>query len=509
MANQHFSKEAPETYWRTSADLPSFPALQEDTECDVTIIGGGITGITTAYELSKRGFRVVLIEANQVLNGTTAHTTAKVTAQHDMIYDEFIRNFGLNHARLYYEANQNAIDYIKGIIDEHQIDCEWTKQDAYLYTTSEDAVQKIRTEHEAYTKLGIERDLVKDLPLPVGSKLALVMKNQAQFHPLHFLTALLDQIVQKGGRIFEETVALDIKKGEMPEVVTKSRHAIKSRFIVCCSHFPFYDGGGLYAAKMYSDRSYVLAVKPKIDYPEGMYVSIDQPSVALRYTIANGEKLILFSGVSHKTGQGKDMSTHYETLRQLAESTIGIESIPYYWSTQDLVTIDKIPFIGPMSENEDNILVATGFKKWGMTSSAVAAQLLSDLVEKKDNPYESIFTPSRFHLNPGLQKVISYNADVAKHFIKGKLEKPDVEFEEIAPGEGKAVTINGRRAGAFRDETGCLHLVDTTCTHLGCEVEWNDGEHTWDCPCHGSRFKPNGEVVEGPAIKPLKQIDLD
>lgn len=239
MANQHFAKEAPETYWKTSTDLPSFPALQEDTECDVTIIGGGITGITTAYELTKRGFRVVLIEANQVLNGTTAHTTAKVTAQHDMIYDEFIRHFGLNHARLYYEANQNAIDYIKGIVDEHQIDCEWIEQDAYLYTANENAVQKIRTEHEAYTKLGIERDLIKDLPIPLGSKLALVMKNQAQFHPLQYLKALLEQIVQKGGRIYEETVALDIKKGERPEVVTKSRHAIKSSFIICCSHFPF------------------------------------------------------------------------------------------------------------------------------------------------------------------------------------------------------------------------------------------------------------------------------
>ena len=218
-------------------------------------------------------------------------------------------------------------------MDEHQIECEWIEQDAYLYTANENAVQKIRTEHEAYTKLGIERDLVKDLPIPLGSKLALVMKNQAQFHPLQYLKALLEQIVQKGGRIYEETVALDIKKGERPEVVTKSRHAIKSRFIICCSHFPFYDGGGLYAARMYSDRSYVLAIKPKIEYPEGMYLSIDQPSVALRYTVVNGEKLILFSGVSHKTWQGKDMSTHYETLRQLAESTIGIESIPYYWST--------------------------------------------------------------------------------------------------------------------------------------------------------------------------------
>ncbi|MGY3836748.1 FAD-dependent oxidoreductase [Bacillus atrophaeus] len=510
VTTQPFSHDnAPESYWRASADVPSFPELQEDTETDVTIIGGGITGITTAYELTKRGFRVTLIEANQVLNGTTAHTTAKITAQHDLIYDELINHIGMPNARLYYEANQKALFYIKDIVKEKQISCDFTEQDAYIYATSESSVKKIRDEHEAYTKLGIERELVKELPVPVDIKLGLVMKHQAQFHPLLYLTALLDDIVKNGGRIFEQTAALDIKKGVLPEVVTKNRHAIKSKYIVCCSHFPFYDGGGLYSARMYSDRSYILAVKSKIEYPEGMYLSIDQPSRSLRYTEMNGDKLVLVSGESHKTGQGKEMSEHYEALKQFAENTIGIESIPYHWSTQDLVSIDKIPFIGPISKNEDNILVATGFKKWGMTSSAVAANILSDHIENKQNSYANIFTPSRFHPDPGLKKIISYNADVAKHFIKGKLEKPDVKPEDVKTGEGKIVTVNGKRAGAYRDEKGCLHLVDTTCTHLGCEVEWNDGEHTWDCPCHGSRFKPNGEVAEGPAIKPLKQIKND
>ena len=240
-----------------------------------------------------------------------------------------------------------------------------------------------------------------------------------------------------------------------------------------------------------------------------MFLSIDEPSRSLRYTELNGEELVLVGGESHKTGQGNEMSEHYEALKQFAEDTIGVESIPYHWSAQDLVTIDKIPFIGPISGGEEHILAATGFKKWGMTSSALAAKLLADHIQNKKNPFSGLFIPSRFHADPGLKKLISYNADVAKHLISGKLERPDASPEALQPGEGKIVTVNGKRAGAYKDEKGCLHLVDTTCTHLGCEVEWNDGERTWDCPCHGSRFTPDGKVAEGPAIKRLKRITQD
>ncbi|UZD75186.1 FAD-dependent oxidoreductase [Bacillus siamensis] len=504
-----FSNEESASYWKATADIPSFPALTEDTECDVAVIGGGITGLTTAYELTKRGFRVAVIEADRILNGTTAGTTAKITAQHDFIYADLIQQIGLTSARLYFEAHLRAMEDMKQIIKDLSIDCRMIEQDAYIYTNTESGVKKIRSEQEAYTKLGIEHELVKELPVPVNCRLGLAMKNQAQFHPLLYGAALVKEMVKSGARIFEQTAAIDIKKEPQPEVVTKNRHGIKCRYIVCSSHFPFYDGGGLYAARMYASRSYVLAVKPKQAYPDGMFLSIDKPSRSLRYTELNGEKLVLVGGESHKTGQGKEMSEHYEALKQFAEDTIGVESIPYHWSAQDLVTIDKIPFIGPISGDEEYIFAATGFKKWGMTSSALAAKLLADHIQNKKNPFSGLFIPSRFHADPGLKKLISYNADVAKHLISGKLERPDASPESLQPGEGKIVTVNGKRAGAYKDEKGCLHLVDTTCTHLGCEVEWNDGERTWDCPCHGSRFTPDGGVAEGPAIKPLKRITQD
>ena len=344
---------------------------------------------------------------------------------------------------------------MKQIIKDLSIDCRLIEQDAYLYTNTESGVKKIRSEQEAYTKLGIEHELVKELPVPVDCRLGLAMKNQAQFHPLLYGAALVKEIVKNGARIFEQTAAIDIKKEPQPEVVTKNRHGIKCSYIVCASHFPFYDGGGLYAARMYASRSYVLAVKPKQAYPDGMYLSIDKPSRSLRYTDLNGEKLVLVGGESHKTGQGKEMSGHYEALKQFA------------------------------------------------------AKLLADHIQNKKNPFSGLFIPSRFHADPGLKKLISYNADVAKHLISGKLERPDASPESLGPGEGKIVTVNGKRAGAYKDEKGCLHLVDTTCTHLGCEVEWNDGERTWDCPCHGSRFTPDGGVAEGPAIKPLKRLTQD
>ncbi|NWN80668.1 Gamma-glutamylputrescine oxidoreductase [Bacillus paralicheniformis] len=502
--NEQKLPDSPESFWRDSTELPSFQELTEDVKTDVAIIGGGMTGITTAYMLTQKGYSVVLIEAGRLLNGTTGHTTAKITAQHDLIYDELIQHIGMPRARLYYEANLQALSFIKNLVHEQNISCDFKEQDACIYTTEEQSVQKIRKEHEAYQKLGIERELIKDLPVAIDIKAGLVMKNQAQFHPLHYLKHLADAVQKAGGNMFENTVAKEIKEGDHPKVLTKNGHMIISDYVVCCTHFPFHDKKGFYFARLEPSRSYVLAVKPKTPYPDGMYLSIDQPSRSLRSVTINGEKMVLVGGESHKTGQGKDTMEHYKALESFAEGVLGIEDIPYRWSTQDLITLDKIPYIGPIYPKEKRILVATGFRKWGMTSSTLAAQLITDHITNESNPYQEVFSPSRFHPDPSIKKAISYNTDVARHFVEGKLEQPLRTPDELVSGEGAVVRVGGKRAGAYRDENGQLHMVDTTCTHMGCEVEWNDGEKTWDCPCHGSRFSIDGEVIEGPAVMPLK-----
>ncbi|KFN03872.1 FAD-dependent oxidoreductase [Bacillus clarus] len=508
MTNNTYPK-FPSPYWIESATLSTFPHLSENIKTEVVIIGAGITGITTAYLLAKEGMKVVLIDSGRILNGTTGHTTAKVTAQHDLIYDELINHFGIEKAHLYYEANDNALQFIKDTVQKYEIDCDFTNEDSYLYTTTTNGLRSLTKEYEAYQKLNIPCDYVQSLSIPIPIQSALVMKNQAQFHPLLYLKTLVENFIEMGGIIYEQTTAIDVEKGFYPQVITKNGQRITCGYVVSCSHFPFYDANSFFFARMYAERSYVLAVKAKTNYPGGMYLSIDDPKRSLRYATINGEKLILIGGESHKTGQGINTMLHYEALHSFAEGTFGIDEIPYRWSAQDLITLDKLPYIGHINENNPNIFVATGYRKWGMTTGTVAAHLLKNSISKIQSPYKELFAPSRFHANPDIKTFLSQNIDVAKHLIEGKIEVALRKPEDLEIGEGAVVRVHGKRAGAYKDEEGKLHIVDTTCTHLGCEVEWNNGDCTWDCPCHGSRFSIDGAIIEGPADKPLKRVDSE
>ncbi|WP_408008745.1 FAD-dependent oxidoreductase [Pseudalkalibacillus sp. A8] len=509
MPNNSSLPQFPEPIWRADAGLPSFDTLTEDQTVDVAIIGGGITGITTAYLLSRSGHKVALIDAGNIINGTTGHTTAKITAQHDLIYDELIQHIGEVRAKQYYQSNTEAIRFIQNIINENNTDCDFKNEDAYLYATTKASKQKLQKEYDAYRKLGIDGDLVDQIPFDIPVESALVMKNQAQFHPLRYLLPLTEKIKANGGQIFENTTAVDVETGTKPTVVTRNGFKINCNHVVIASHFPFFEGKGFYFARMYAERSYAIAIKSEKPYPGGMYLSVDQPKRSLRTTTFNGEEYILVGGENHKTGHGINTIKHYEALQDWAQITLGIREYPFRWSTQDLTTIDKIPYIGKIRSKYDNIFIATGFKKWGMTTSAIAAQLITDLITKGLSPYADLYTPSRFYTDPSLKNLVVQNADVAGHFVAGKVGLAHRKLKEMANDEGAVVKVNGKRAGAYKDKNGCLHLVDTTCTHMGCETEWNSGDRTWDCPCHGSRFAIDGTVVEGPAEKPLKKVSLE
>ncbi|MGD7022976.1 FAD-dependent oxidoreductase [Rossellomorea vietnamensis] len=504
--NEKVMNEQPEPYWRESVSFDSYPPLSQDTEVEIAIVGGGIAGITAGYELAKQGKKVAIIEAGSILNGTTGHTTAKITAQHGLIYDELIQHFGVDLTKTYYQANNDALQYIKQNVRDLQIECDLTEEDAYVYSITEKYDQKVRQEFIAYNKLGIDGELVEKLPIDLDIKSAVVMKKQAQYHPLKYLKALVEEFTKNGGTIYENTTAVDIQEGSSPTVITREGRKVNCSNVLICSHFPFFDGKGFYFAKMYASRSYILGVKAKKEFPGGMYLNAENPTRSLRFTDVNGEKLILVGGEDHKTGQGKDTVKHYEALEEYVESVLGIEELSYRWSAQDLISVDKVPYIGQLTANHKNIFVATGFKKWGMTSGTAAGMILSDLIIKKSSPYEEIFSPSRFVADPSIKHYLEYNGDVAKHLIKGKITPASKSPADLENGEGAHVSVNGQKGGAFKDEDGTLHIVDTTCTHMGCEVHWNHGERTWDCPCHGSRFSIDGEVLEGPANKPLKKL---
>ncbi|MDK8180294.1 FAD-dependent oxidoreductase [Paenibacillus sp. UMB4589-SE434] len=497
----------PKSYWLESVSIDSFPKLTGDIEAEVVVVGGGISGITSAYLLAKEGLNVVLLEAGYLFNGTTGHTTAKITAQHDLIYDELIQNFGKEKAQLYYKSNDEALQFIKQTIKQHDIQCNFIEKDAYIYTNSETIIKRLENEQNAYDKLEIHGNMVSQIDLPVPIKAAIVMQNQAQFHPLEYLKKLVQLFIQAGGHIYEHTTVETVEDDTQPVVVTSDGHKITCKHVVSCSHFPCMDGMGFYFARMHAERSYVIGVKSKSSDLNGMYLSADDPKRSVRTTtLSSGDNLILIGGESHKTGQGICTIKHYEALQAFAHTTFGIQEFPYRWSAQDLVTLDKIPYIGQISSVTPNVYVATGYRKWGMTTGTAAAILLRDLIIGKENAYQDLYTPSRFHAFPDVKTFIYQNVDVAKHLISGKLEIVHKLPKDLANDEGAVVSVNGKRAGAYRDEQGTLHVVDTTCTHMGCEVEWNVGDRSWDCPCHGSRFSIDGDVLEGPATKPLKQI---
>jgi glycine/D-amino acid oxidase-like deaminating enzyme/nitrite reductase/ring-hydroxylating ferredoxin subunit len=496
-------KKFPKTYWR-EIELPTFKKLSEDIAVDVAIVGAGITGITAAYLLSKEGLKVALIEAGGILNGTTGHTTAKLTAQHNLFYDELINHFGEDKAKLYYESHSSAIQFVENITTEKGIECDFSKEDAFVYATTEQSKSKIETEWAAYERLGINGGLKDTIPFNIQIKAAIMMRNQAQFHPLKFLRGLLNEAVSSGCHVFENTTAVDIEDEEVsPKVVTKDGHKVACKHVIIASHFPFYDKPGLYFARMYASRSYAIGIKWDKEYPGGMYISAEKQPRSIRTTPYNGSKLLIIGGEEHKTGQGVDTLKHYQAIADFAKETFGTSAYIYRWSAQDMVTLDRVPYIGQITEDKEKILVATGFKKWGMTTGILAGHILTDYVIERENPYKELYSPSRFHTDPDLGRVISTNADVAKHLVKGKLELVPKDPGDLLKGEGSAVIYNGKRAGAYKDENGKLYIVDTTCSHLGCETEWNHAEKTWDCPCHGSRFAYSGDVVEGPALKAL------
>ncbi|MEW9050923.1 MAG: FAD-dependent oxidoreductase [Neobacillus sp.] len=505
-ANHHF----PRTYWR-EIELPTFEKLESDLNVDVAIVGAGITGVTAAYLLSKQGVKTALLEAGSVLNGTTGHTTAKLTAQHGIIYDELMNHFGEEKAKHYYKASSQAIQFVENISKEIGIDCDFSKQDAYVYATTEEKHQKLETEMQAYQRLGIPGGLVGNIPFDIQIKSAILMKDQAQYHPLKFLKGLLDEAVKEGCSVYENTAAVDIEEEESsePKVITKEGHKVTCNQVIIASHFPFYDKPGLYFARMYAARSYTIGIKTNDPYPGGMYISAESPKRSIRYTPIEGGNLLILGGENHKTGQGVDTLSHYSALETFAKDVFGLSEYHYRWSAQDMTTLDKVPYIGPITQDKENILVATGYKKWGMTTGILAGHLLTDYVLKRDNPYKELYSPSRFDADPDLKKAISINADVAKHLIKGKLEFVPKAPQDVEVGEGSVVMHNGMRAGAYKDENGKLYLVDTTCTHLGCECEWNHAEKSWDCPCHGSRFSYAGDVIEGPALKPLIKLSAE
>lgn len=495
-----------EPYWLASTKKPEYPTLEEDISVDVAIVGGGMVGITSAYILKNKGLKVAIIEGHRIAQGTTGHTTAKITSQHGLIYDKLITKFSEEKAKQYANANEAAIDFIANLVQEKDIDCDFSRRPAYVYTQRDEYVKKIEKEVEAASKLGLKASYEATVPLPFQVKGAIKFADQAQFHPLKYLYKLAKEIPGDGSYIFELSKVLDIEEGETCKLLTSRGHKVTASQVIIASHFPFYDGFGMYFTKIHVEKSYVLGVKIRDKFPEGMFITAEEPGRSLRSQRYKDSEIILVGGEHHKTGSEIQTNIHYENLAKFAQESFDVQEILYRWSTQDCTTVDGLPYIGHLTSKTPNLFVATGFAKWGMTNSTVAANILADLITQGESPFAPVYDPARLNIMAAGPTLVSQNLDVAVKFVSGKISSAPQNLD-IKRGEAQVIKVEGGKAGAYRDENDELFVVDITCTHLGCELVWNEAEKTWDCPCHGSRFNYKGENIEGPAFLNLKQID--
>lgn len=494
-----------ESYWLATTPDSNYPALHGDIHVDIAIIGGGIVGLTTAYLLKEAGFSsIAVIEAGHILRGVTGHTTAKVTSQHHLIYDRLISKFGKRQAQQYAESNQAAIEKIDSIVNSRQIDCDFVRKPAYVYAGSGDSTGKIRNEVQAARQLGLPASFEEKLPLPFETYGAVRFSNQAQFHPTKYLNALAGEIHGDGCHIFEKTRALKIE-GENPTTVTTDKGTVTAQKVIQATHYPIHDKPGMFFQRLYQSRSYVLGIRIRDPFPEGMFINVEEPARSLRSQRTDGGELVLVTGEGHRTGEEENETVHYQNLEKWVRSIYSVDSVDYRWSTQDTISVDHVPYIGRLTSDNDNIFLATGFKKWGMTTGTVAAMIITDMILGKSNPWEEVYDPSRFKPVESAKTLISQAIEATKGLVGDRILPTHKEASDIAPGGGAIVKIEGERVAAYRDQNGALHTLDPSCKHMGCIVSWNDAERTWDCPCHGSRYNATGEVIHSPAVSGLSE----
>ena len=505
--------EKRESLWTATCEIEKRESLQEEfTEVDAVVIGAGLAGILTANMLKAKGIDTIVLEADRIGRGTTGYTTAKLTSQHDMIYDRLITDLGMEKALQYAAANQRAIAFFRQLVQERAIECRLEEKNACLYTTKEDKAKELQKEARAATKLGIPNtflekgDLTADKGwgLPFSAEAALLFHGQAQYHPLLFLKSMAEGLI-----IYENTRVIDVQltgsatasqKLEKSLVIT-SKGKISARHVIFACHYPFLIMPGYYFARLYQERAYILALSgcPQVN---GHYIGIDKEGWSFR----NYEDLLLLAGGSHRTGENEKGGT-YQTLREAAQTWFPNARERYAWSTQDCMPLDGVPYIGRYASDRPNWYIATGFQKWGMTSSMIAADIISSMIAQK--PFEiaaegeEVFSPHRFTKPTSGEELWDDVKTIGSGLLREIFSMPEEEAAAVQPGHGGVVEYKGEKVGVFRDEQSALHVVSTKCRHMGCQLAWNPEERSWDCPCHGSRFDIDGEVISGPAVKPL------
>ncbi|GAA2518401.1 FAD-dependent oxidoreductase [Streptomyces levis] len=496
------------SYWLDTAPDGRHPALAEDLDVDVAVIGAGIAGLCTAWELTRAGRSVAVLEAGRVAAGVTGHTTAKVTALHSLVYDKLRRTRGPEGARLYARSQSEAIERAAGIAAELGVDCDWEARDAYTYARDPGKVEELRAEARAAAEAGLPAEFVTETGLPFEVAGAVRVTGQAQFHPRKYLLALAADLVEGGGRIFEDTTVLGLDEGEPCRLSTATGATVRARDVVVATHYPIFDRALLFTRLTPKRELVVAGTVPADQDPGGMFITPDENTRSVRTAPYDGDRRLLIVTGEHFTPGTGDTRERLERLTAWATRHFPGLDVTHRWATQDNSPTDTVPMVGPLHPGARHTYVATGFGGWGMSGGMMAGRLLAAQITGEECAWSALYDPRR--LKPAVREAPSFlktQAKVAGHFVGDRL-RPSPPVESLPPGEGAVVRADGHRVAVYRDDDGALHAVSARCTHLGCLVDFNAAERAWECPCHGSRFDTDGKVIQGPATKPLERRDI-
>ena len=497
-----------QSLWMATAPATDYPALREDISVDVAVVGGGLAGLSAALWLSEAGARVAVIESRRIGAGVSGYTTAKITSLHRSIFHHLIKHFGHDTAQLYVRANEEAIGKMGAVCRKYRLDCDFEEQPAYTFAQTDEHLRFIEEEVKAGQSLGLKASFVDSIGLPLKIKGAIKLPGQAQFHPRKYLLGVAGAVTAGSGSIYENTrvVKIDCEDNATCSLKTQDGNVVRARDVIIATNYPIHDKDGLYFARLQASNSYAVGIRIKGKFPEGMYLnSEDEGHSFRRHPVPDGEVILVLDG-SHPVGQGGDILARYRELSNFTRTVFDVTAQEYWWTAQDAISLDKVPYIGRFTEGHRHLFVATGFRKWGMAHSTVAAMLLTDLISGRPNPWQDVYNPQRFKPLATGGNFAGQSVKTVESYAEKVLPAAAIETGAMKNGEAATGSLHGEKAAVYKDPQGTIHSLNRTCMHMGCMVNWNNAELSWDCPCHGSRYDAEGRVIHSPTVKDLEKL---
>jgi glycine/D-amino acid oxidase-like deaminating enzyme/nitrite reductase/ring-hydroxylating ferredoxin subunit len=495
-------ERTPRSAWEADARSTTFLAIERDLAVDVAVVGAGITGTTLASLLADAGVRVALIEARNVGGQVTRYSTGHLTALMDAEYYNVESDFGEEVARIVAQSTMAAIDHVEDTAIRFGVDCDFRRVTGTYFAESADDVGIINDEHLAARRAGLDTSHIADVGLPFPTAAGVRLQRQGEFNPLAYTVGLALTLTDRGGLVFESSRVQTIQPGDLVTLEMESGARVTAARVVLATHTPL--GFDPLQTLLVPYRSYVIGctLADAAAYPDGIFFDTMEPYNYYRTAEIEGKRLLVAGGADHKTG---DMKTPdpYGALEAFVRERFPVGAVRYRWGAEVFVPADGLPYVGP-SPLRKNVFVATGLRGDGLTWGTVAALLLASLVRGEEHPWYAAYRSTRVKPAASAKSFLEHNVEAAVHFVADRFKKDEPVLAAIARGEGGLVEIDGSQTAAYRDDEGRLHLLSPVCRHMKCVVRWNPADRTWDCPCHGARYAPTGEVLSGPATRALE-----